>query len=89
MRYRHARTAAQGLAPRLTAPDKFAAIKRLDARIATTDGRELQLTRYMQPQPELLLERFRLTLPAQPPPKISAAKSVSAYLLPSTLGDSP
>jgi len=52
-------------------------------RIPTTDGRELQLTRYTQPEPELelLLERFRLTLPAQPPPKISAAPAASATLL--------
>ncbi len=49
----------------------------------TTDGRELQLTRYTQPEPELelLLERLRLVLPAQPPPKISAAQTVSANLL--------
>jgi hypothetical protein len=43
-------------------------------RIPTTDGRELVLTRYTQPDPELelLLERSRLTLPALLAPKISA-----------------
>jgi hypothetical protein len=41
------------------------------------------LTRYTQPEPELelLLERLRLSLPAQPPPKISAAQTPSATLL--------
>jgi hypothetical protein len=45
--------------------------------------RELLLTRYTQPEPELelLLERLHLTLPAQPPPKISVAQSASATLL--------
>jgi hypothetical protein len=36
----------------------------------------IQLTRYTEPEPELklLLERLRLTLPAQPPPKITTAQ---------------
>jgi hypothetical protein len=48
-----------------------------------TDGRELCLTRYTQPEPELalLLERLQLTLPAQPPPKITAAQAASAQPL--------
>ena len=51
------------LAPGLTARsalEKFAAVQRVDVRIPTTDGRELQLTRYTQPEPELglLLERL-------------------------------
>jgi hypothetical protein len=39
------------------------------------DGRELLLTRYTQPEAELrlLLTQMKLVLPAQPPPKISAA----------------
>jgi hypothetical protein len=55
----------------------------VDVRIPTTDGRELLLTRHTQPEPELelLLERLHLTLPAQPPPKISAAQTASATLL--------
>jgi hypothetical protein len=55
----------------------------VDVRIPTTDGRELSLTRYTQPEPELelLLERLQLTLPAQPPPKISSAQTASANLL--------
>lgn len=40
----------------------------------TTDGRELFLTRYTQPEAELklLLQKLALDLPAQPPPKITA-----------------
>jgi hypothetical protein len=55
----------------------------VDVKIPTTDGRELLLTRYTQPEPELelLLERLHLTLPAQPPPKISATQTASATLL--------
>jgi len=63
--------------------EKFAAVQMVDVRIPTTDGRELLLTRYTHPEPELklLLERLRLELPAQPPPKISAAQTVSANTL--------
>jgi hypothetical protein len=53
----------------------------IDVHIPTTDGRELRLTRYTQPEPELmlLLERLRLDLPAQPPPKITAAEAARAH----------
>jgi hypothetical protein len=72
------------LAPGLTARsalEKLAAVQMVDVHIPTTDGRELTLTRYTQPEPELqlLLERLRLTLPAQPPPKISTAQVPSAH----------
>ncbi len=54
--------------------EKFAAVQMLDVHIPTTDGRELILTRYTQPEPELmlLLDKLALELPAQPPPKITA-----------------
>ena len=47
----------------------------IDVHLPTTDGREIVLTRYTQPEPELqlLIDRLRLTLPAQPPPKITAS----------------
>jgi transposase len=65
------------LAPGLTARsalEKFSAIQMIDVYIPTTDGRELLLTRYTQPEPELLLllHQMKLALPPQPPPKISA-----------------
>jgi transposase len=71
------------LAPGLTTRsvlEKFSAVQMIDVRIPTTDRRELMLTRYTQPEPELqlLLERLKLTLPAQPPPRITAAQAASA-----------
>ena len=47
----------------------------IDVHLPTTDGRELVLTRYTEPDPELnlLLKKLKLELPAQPPPKITAA----------------
>jgi transposase len=67
----------KALAPGLTtrsALEKFAAVQMVDVHVPTTDERELTLTRYTQPEAELklLLERLRLTLPAQKPPTISA-----------------
>jgi hypothetical protein len=46
----------------------------IDVHLPTTDRRELLLTRYTEPEPELslLLEKLKLELPAQPPPKITA-----------------
>jgi Transposase DDE domain len=65
---------APGLSAR-SAIEKFAAVQMIDVHLPTTDGRELRLTRYTQPEPELLLllKQMRLVLPPQPPPKISAA----------------
>jgi len=67
-----------GLAPGLTARSalqKFAAVQMIDVHLPTTDGREIVLTRYTEPEPELrlLIDRMKLALPAQPPPKIAAA----------------
>jgi len=63
--------------------DKFAAVQMIDVEIPTTDGRTLQLTRYTEPPPELklLLERLKLELPDQPPPKITAAQAETATLV--------
>lgn len=49
--------------------EKFAAVQMLDVRIPTTDG----WTRYTQPEKELelLLQKLKLELPGQPPPKIT------------------
>ena len=46
----------------------------IDVHVPTTDGRDLMLTRHTEPEPELrlLLDKLRLVLPAQPPPKITA-----------------
>ncbi|HMG17111.1 MAG TPA: IS1634 family transposase [Gemmatimonadales bacterium] len=70
---------APGLTPR-SALEKFAAVQMIDVYVPTTDGRELSLTRYTQPEPELklLLDKLKLTLPAQAPPKITAAEVAHA-----------
>jgi hypothetical protein len=64
---------APGLTPR-SVLDKFAAVQMIDVHVPTTDGRELLLTRYTQPEAELtlLLDKLKLELPTQPPPKITA-----------------
>jgi hypothetical protein len=64
---------APGLTPR-SVLKKFAAMQMIDVHLPTTDGRELVLTRYTEPEPELslLLKKLKLELPAQPPPKITA-----------------
>lgn len=73
---------APGLTPRAVL-EKFAAVQMIDVYVPTTDGRELSLTRYTQPEPELklLLDKLKLTLPAQAPPKISAAHAAPATLV--------
>ena len=63
------------LAPGLTARsaiEKSAAVQMIDLDVPTTDGRELILTRYTEPEPELklLLDKLKLALPDQPLPKI-------------------
>ena len=64
---------ARGLTPR-DVIDKFKTIQMVDVHVPTADGRELVFSRYTQPEPEhrVLLDLLRLTLPAQPPPKITA-----------------
>jgi transposase len=66
---------APGLTPR-SVIEKFAAVQMIDLHVPTTDGRELLLTRYTEPEPELalLLDKLKFVLPAQPEPKISAAQ---------------
>ena len=59
--------------------EKFAAVQMIDVHIPTADGRELQLTRYTQPEPDLtlLLHRLKLELPDQPHPKITSAQAAA------------
>ena len=73
------------LAPGLTARsalEKFAAVQMIDVHLPTTDGRELVLTRYTQPEPglQLLINQLKLQLPPQPPPRITAAAHPSLPL---------
>jgi len=73
---RRLRALAPGLTPR-SAIEKFAAVQMIDLHVSTTDGRELLLTRYTEPEPELalLLHKLKLALPDQPKPKITALPS--------------
>jgi hypothetical protein len=75
-----------GLAPGLTARSalqKFAAVQMIDVHLPTTDGREIILTRYTEPTPELrlLIDRMKLALPAQSPAKITAAALPAQHAL--------
>jgi hypothetical protein len=73
---------APGLTPR-SIFEKFAAVQMIDVTIPTTDSRTLTLTRYTEPEPELkmLLEKLKLVLPQQSPPKITAAQVPPPTLL--------
>jgi transposase len=69
---------APGLTPRAVL-EKFAAIQMIDVHLPTTDGRKVIMSRYTQPEPELqlLLERLKLDLPPQPPPRVTAEGEVT------------
>jgi transposase len=70
------RALAGGTTPREVI-DKFKTMQMIDVKLPTTDGRELTLSRYTQPEPEhrMLLDQLRLSLPAQPPPRITATQA--------------
>lgn len=71
------RALAPGLTPRAVI-EELSGIQMVDVCVPTTDGRRLLLSRYTQPEPEqqLLLQRLKWTLPAQPPPRILAGAPV-------------
>jgi transposase len=68
---RRLRDLAPGLTPRAVL-DKFGTIQMLDVHLPTTDERTVVMSRYTQPESDvqLLLQRLKLELPPQPPPKI-------------------
>lgn len=63
---------ASGLTPR-SVLESFATMSMLDVHLPTTDDRTVILTRYTQPSKKvkLILDQLKLTLPDQPPPKIT------------------
>lgn len=67
------RALAPGLTPRAVL-EKMAVLQMVDVHLPTTDGRQLILSRYTQPEKDqqLLLSQLKLELPLQPPPKITA-----------------
>jgi hypothetical protein len=69
------------LAPGLTSRavlEKFRGIPMVDVHLPTTEGREIILPRYTQPDPEaaLILRQLRLQLPPQPKPRLNAQKEL-------------
>ncbi|MBI5296943.1 MAG: IS1634 family transposase [Chloroflexi bacterium] len=70
------RNLAPGLTPRAVL-EKFATVQMLDVHLPTTDQRLVILSRYTQPETDvqLLLQRLKLELPAQPPPKITTPQA--------------
>lgn len=71
---------ASGITPREVI-DKFKTMQMVDVHLPTTDGRELVLSRYTQPEPEhrMLTDGLRLRLPEQPPPRITARQIPPAW----------
>jgi len=69
------RVHAPGLTPKAVL-EKLATIQMLDVWLPTTDGRWLVMPRYTQPEEEhqLVLEKLKLELPAQPPPRIHSCQ---------------
>ena len=70
---------APGLTPRWVL-ETLAGILMLDVHVPLTDGRELVLPRYTQPEPEhqLILAKLGWELPTQPPPRIRSPKPPAA-----------
>jgi hypothetical protein len=75
---RRLRDLAPGLTPR-SVLEKFGAVQMIDVHLPTTDGRKVIMSRYTQPEPELqvLLDQLRLSLPPQPPPRVTAKGEVT------------
>ncbi len=61
----------------------------MDVCIPTTDGRLLVMPRYVEPKAaqHLVLDELRLTLPAQPPPRIRVAAVILPAASPSRSAD--
>jgi transposase len=70
-----AKAKAPGLTPRAII-EKFKTLQMIDVQLPTTDGHNLILPRYTQPDKhiKLLLLQLNLTLPDQPPPRLEELK---------------
>lgn len=70
-------SAAPGLTPREVLRS-LSAIQLVDVHIPTTDGRELVMPRYTEPEAEqeMILEKLHLKLPKQPPPRIRSGEAL-------------
>jgi transposase len=72
---KHIEPAAPGLSPRAVL-EQLAVIQMVDVCLPTSDGRWLVMPRYTEPEAEqqMLLEKLKLSLPSQPPPRIRSGK---------------
>jgi hypothetical protein len=70
-RRRHA--LAPGLSPR-SVIEKFAAMQMIDVHVPTTDHRRPRIAAHPMPSSAYLLDKLKLALPAQSPPKITTAQ---------------
>ncbi len=70
-------SAAPGLTPREVLRS-LSVIQLVDVHIPTTDGHELVMPRYTEPeaQQEMILDKPALKLPKQPPPRIRSGEVV-------------
>lgn len=66
------RALGPGLTPRAVF-EKMAAIQMVDVHLPTTDGREIVLPRYTQPDKDqqIILQQLKMTLPDQPAPRLA------------------
>ena len=66
---------APGLTPRAVL-EKLGKIQMVDVQVPTTDGRWLTMPRHTQPEAEhqMILAKLGLSLPPQPPPRITAGQ---------------
>jgi hypothetical protein len=71
---------APGLTPRAVL-DKLATVQMLDVYFPTTDGRTLILSRYteLNADQKILIKQLMLTLPSQPPPRITASVTFKSH----------
>ncbi|HEY1807544.1 MAG TPA: IS1634 family transposase [Acidobacteriaceae bacterium] len=67
--------AAPGLTPR-AALQSLSGIQMLEVQVPTSDGRVLVMPRHTEPEAhqQMILEKLKLALPPQPPPRIRAGK---------------
>jgi hypothetical protein len=70
-------SAASGLTPR-EALKILAGIRMVDVHVPVTDGRELVMPRFTEPdlQQEMILDTLNLQLPKQPPPRIRSGEVI-------------
>jgi transposase len=75
---RRLRDLAPGLTPR-SVLEKFGSIQMIDVHLPTTDGRKVIMSRYTQPEQDIqmMLKPLRLSLPNQPPPRVTARGEVT------------